>query len=307
MEVIINEQNTNKDMKKIFQIMAMATLVVAFAACEKHDFFDDNTITGAIGPEAYWEIESSAVKAGGAMGFTAQYYSAVEQISHSEAWYSISETLDKTVNCSWLTYSEISSVTTQKRVLQYIAEYPHLEEYYNDSLHAYTFSGTFPVSGTLSPLTWVQPTEFDSAKMITYFGEDYMQHFKDEVKKKMTYTVYAAQYPKLGFLTDFSLYTDSSYNWNVSSDSTVAKYYHFPMDTLKGAAVGGKDSIFVEPWVMDSMNYYWEKVPFEALIKNAEGKFDVTYKRNYSLDAVLRVYDVKGTYSQTVSKPIVIN
>jgi hypothetical protein len=53
MEVIINEENTNKDMKKIFQIMAMATLVVAFAACEKHDFIDDNTITGAVGPEAY--------------------------------------------------------------------------------------------------------------------------------------------------------------------------------------------------------------------------------------------------------------
>lgn len=297
MEVINNEENTKKDMKKIFQIMAMAILIVAFAACAKHDFFDENTITGAVGPEAYWEIESSAVKAGGEMGFTAQYYSAVEKIDHSEAWYSISETLDKTVNCSWLTYSEISSVTTQKRVLQYIAEYPHLEEYYNDSLHAYTFHGTFPVSGTLSPLTWVQPTEFDSAKMVTYFGSDYMQNFKDAVKEKMTYAVYAAQYPKLGFMTDFSLYTDSSYNWNVSSDSTVAKYYHFPLDEAGN----------VQQWVMDSMNYYWEKVPFDALIKNAEGKYDVTYKRNYSLDAVLRVFDVKGTYSQTVSKPIVIN
>ena len=297
MEVINNEENTKKDMKKIFQIMAMAILIVAFAACAKHDFFDENTITGAVGPEAYWEIESSAVKAGGEMGFTAQYYSAVEKIDHSEAWYSISETLDKTVNCSWLTYSEISSVTTQKRVLQYIAEYPHLEEYYNDSLHAYTFHGTFPVSGTLSPLTWVQPTEFDSAKMITYFGSDYMQNFKDAVKEKMTYDVYAAEYPKLGFMTDFSLYTDSSYNWNVSSDSTVAKYYHFPLDEAGN----------VQQWVMDSMNYYWEKVPFDALIKNAEGKYDVTYKRNYSLDAVLRVFDVKGTYSQTVSKPIVIN
>mgnify|MGYP003479377565 len=58
---------------------------------------------------------------------------------------------------------------------------------------------------------------------------------------------------------------------------------------------------------MDSMNYYWEKVPFDALIKNAEGKYDVTYKRNYSLDAELRVYDAKGTYSKTISKPIVIN
>ena len=55
------------------------------------------------------------------------------------------------------------------------------------------------------------------------------------------------------------------------------------------------------------MNSYWQKVPFDALIKNAEGKYDVTYKRNYSLDAELRVYDAKGTYSKTISKPIVIN
>ena len=297
MEVINNESNKCKDMQKTIQIFALAVMTIAFAACEKHDFFDDNTITGAIGPEAYWEIESSAVKAGGAMGFTAQYYSSVEKIDHSEAWYSISETLDKAVNCSWLTHSQISTITTQKRVLQYIAEYPHLEEYWSDSLHAYTFHDYFPVSGTLSPLTWVQPTEFDSAKMITYFGETYMQEFKDAVKKKMTYAVYSKRYPELGFITDFSLYTDSSYDWNKSSDSTVAKYYHFPLDEAGN----------VQQWVMDTMNYYWEKVPFEVLIKNAEGKYDVTYKRNYSLDAELRVYDVKGTYSKTLSKSIVIN
>ena len=81
-------------MKKNFQIAALAVILLAFAACEKHDFFDENTITGPVGPEAYWEIESSAVKAGGAMGFTAQYYSSVCKIDRSEAWYSISETID---------------------------------------------------------------------------------------------------------------------------------------------------------------------------------------------------------------------
>ena len=61
-------------MKKTVKIFALATLVVAFASCEMHDFFDKNTITGAVGPEAYWEIESSAVKAGGQMGFTTQWH-----------------------------------------------------------------------------------------------------------------------------------------------------------------------------------------------------------------------------------------
>lgn len=284
-------------MKKTFKIFALATLVVAFASCEMHDFFDENTITGAVGPEAYWEIESSAVKAGGQMGFTTQYYSVAEEIDHSEVWYSLSQTVDKVVTCSWLTYSETSSIKTKQRELQQISDYPHLEEFWSDSLHAYTFTGSFPVSGTLSPISWVQPSEFDANRMVNYFGEGYMENFKAAVKEKMTFAIYRDNYVKLGLMEDFKLYTDSSYDWNVSPDSSVAKYYHFPLD-----AEGN-----VQPWVIDSMNYYWDMVTFEQLILNAEGNYDVSYKRNYSLDAELRVYDVKGTYSKTISKEIVVN
>ncbi|MEE0922456.1 MAG: hypothetical protein U0L47_08180 [Paludibacteraceae bacterium] len=284
-------------MKKTSKIFALAALVVAFASCEKHDFFDKNTITGAVGPEAYWEVESSAVKAGGQMGFTTQYYSAVEEIDHSEVWYSLSQTVDKVVTCSWLTYSETSSIKTKQRELQQIADYPHLQEYWNDSLHAYTFAGTFPVSGTLSPIAWVQPAEFDADRMVNYFGKDYMENFKAAVKKKMSFEVYRKRYPELGFMEDFKLYTDSSYDWNISPDSAVAKYYHFPLDEQGN----------VQPWVMDSMNYYWDMVTFEQLILNAEGNYDVSYKRNYSIDAELHVVDVKGTYSKTISKEIVVN
>lgn len=284
-------------MKKTSKIFALAALVVAFASCEKHDFFDKNTITGAVGPEAYWEVESSAVKAGGQMGFTTQYYSAVEEIDHSEVWYSLSQTVDKVVTCSWLTYSETSSIKTKQRELQQIADYPHLQEYWSDSLHAYTFASTFPVSGTLSPIAWVQPAEFDADRMVNYFGKDYMENFKAAVKEKMTFSVYSQKYPELGFMEDFKLYTDSSYDWNISPDSTIAKYYHFPLDEQGN----------VQPWVMDSMNYYWDMVTFEQLILNAEGNYDVSYKRNYSIDAELHVVDVKGTYSKTISKEIVVN
>ena len=124
-----------------------------------------------------------------------------------------------------------------------------------------------------------------------------MENFKAAVKEKMTFSVYSKKYPELGFMEDFKLYTDSSYNWNVSPDSSVAKYCHFPLD-----ADGN-----VQQWVMDSMNYYWDKVTFEQLILNAEGNYDVSYKRNYSIDAELHVVDVNGTYSKTISKEIVVN
>lgn len=288
-------------MKKKFQIMALVILTIAFASCEKHDFFDENTITGAVGPEAYWEIESSAVKAGGEMGFTAQYYSSVSKIDHSEVWYSLDKTIAKTVNCSWLTHSYISSIKSEERVLQFIKEFPHLEEYRSDSLHAYTFAGTFPVSGTLAPVAWVRPTEFDSTKMATYFGENFMTEFKEAVKAKMTFSTYRDKYVSLGFMEDFKQYTDSSYDWNVSDDPEVAKFYHFPQDTLADG------SVKVQQWVLDSMDYYWNQVTFEQLILASDGTYDVSYNRNYSIDAELRVYDVEGVYSKTTSKEIVIN
>lgn len=86
-------------MKLTTKILALGALLLGFASCEKHDFFDEDTITGAVGPEAYWVIESSAVKAGQTMGFTAQYYSSVKELSHSEVWYDINEKVYKMVSC----------------------------------------------------------------------------------------------------------------------------------------------------------------------------------------------------------------
>jgi hypothetical protein len=69
-------------MKTIFKTLALSLLVMTLASCEKHDLFDENTITGAVGPEAYWTTESDMVKAGESMGFTGQYYSTVDSIDH---------------------------------------------------------------------------------------------------------------------------------------------------------------------------------------------------------------------------------
>ena len=276
----------------------LSAMVVALASCAKHDFFDDDTITGEVGPEAYWEIASSAVSAGGNMEFTTQYYSSVSEIDHSEVWYDIEETIDQTVTCPWtstFTYTLSSNVKQQKRVSQKIEEYPHLAEFWSDSLHAFTFTGTFPVSGTLSPFVWSHPEEFDSTKMINYFGEGYMETFKEAVHAKMKYADYKKMYIGMGLMDDFSLYTDSTLDPNAGVDVYV---YHFPLD-----AEGN-----MQPWVADSMQLYWDKVTFAMLVENvANGYYDVDYNRSYSLNALMRVYDVRDVYSTTQSKEIVIN
>ena len=44
------------------------------------------------------------------------------------------------------------------------------------------------------------------------------------------------------------------------------------------------------------------------LVENvANGYYDVDYNRSYSLNALMRVYDVRDVYSTTQSKEIVIN
>ncbi|MBQ7531305.1 MAG: hypothetical protein IJT12_06315 [Paludibacteraceae bacterium] len=277
-------------------IMTIAAMALVATSCAKHDFFDEDTITGKVGPEAYWEVGSAVVASGSTMNFSAQYYSSASKIDHSEVWYDIEETLDKTVTCPWtvtFTYTLSSNITQQKRVSQLIKEYAHTEDMWSDSLHAYLLEDNFPVSGTLAPFEWKQPVQFDSAKMVQYFGETYMAEFKEAVHKKMKYADYKKMYVGMGKLDDFTQYTDSTEDKNQGEGVFV---YHFPKNAE------GEE---VVPYAMDSI---WETIGFAELIENsANGYYDVEYKRSYALNAIMRVYDERGVYGRTVSKHIDIN
>lgn len=283
-------------MKQIKFIMAITAMALVVTSCAKHDFFDEDTITGKVGPEAYWEVGSAVVSAGSSMDFSAQYYSSASTIDHSEAWYDIEETIEKVVTFPWaqtFSYSQSSNITQQKRVSQLIQKYAHAEEMWSDSLHAYLLNASFPVSGTLAPFEWKQPAEFDSAKMVQYFGETYMQEFKDAVHQKMKYADYRSLYKGLAILDDFRQFTDSTEDKNQGEGVYV---YHFPKNAQ------GEE---VVPYAIDSI---WETIGFAELIENsANGYYDVEYKRSYALNALLRVYDVRGIYGRTVSKHIDIN
>ena len=206
--------------------MALGLLMLGLASCEKHDFFDEDTITGHVGPEAYWTVESSAVKAGESMGFTAQYYSSVTGIDHSEVWYSLYMKEEKSVSCALIkavSYSIASSVVEEQRVLQTIQSYPHSEDLWvgkdtsmivadkpDASVNAYVLKDAFPISGTLSMVTWSKPTDtVGFAKNLTaYFGADLPTTFKAELTAKMNngdernYNAYMQAFQGLGLLTD---------------------------------------------------------------------------------------------------------
>ena len=349
-----------KYMKTIFKTLALGLLLMTIASCEKHDPFDENTITGAVGPETYWTIESSMVKAGESMGFVGQYYSIVAKIDHSEVWYELFEKEDKLVTASLIkafTYSYTSSTTAQKRMLQTIASYPHSEELWSDSLRAYILDDRFPISNTLSPITWAQPKDLEGfdKNLHAYFGETFADDFKAGLTAKMNptederhYNAYMQVLGGLSLLNDTILtpngdrmpyqqwITDSTFNANTASWNKGFKQYDtiwskvnfdtlgFEWDTVI-KQVGRPprpdttitkvwitkpqmdEVVYVYPQIKAALDSVWENhVSFYDLILGAEG-YSVEYKREYYINAELRIYDECGTYSSTDAKEISIN
>lgn len=348
-------------MKTIFKTLALGLLLITIASCEKHDLFDENTITGAVGPETYWTVESSMVKAGESMGFTGQYYSTVAKIHHSEVWYELFEEEYKLVTASLIkafTYSVTGNTTNQKRMLQTIQKYEHSEDLWNDSLRAYILTDKFPVSNTLSPISWVQPKDLEGfdKNLNAYFGESFAAEFKAGVTAKMNptadernYAAYMNVLQGLSLLGDtivtpngdlmpyIKWMTDSAFNANTNTwnkffkkNDTIWSKVNF--DTIgfqvdstpikqgrPPVIVGYKyDTTYItKPWVDQVVDVYpqikhaldsvWENhVTFYDLILGADG-YTIEYKRDYYINAELRVYDEKGNYSKTDAKKIGIN
>lgn len=348
------------NMKTIFKTLALGMLLMSVVSCEKHDLFDENTITGAVGPETYWVVESSTVKAGESMGFTGQYYSTVAEIDHSEVWYDLFEKEDKMVSASLIkafTYSVTSNTTAQKRMLQTIQSYEHSEDLWSDSLRAYVLTGNFPVSNTLAPLSWVQPKDTNgfTKNLHAYFGENFAEEFKAGVTEKMNpteeernYDAYMQVLKGLTLLSDTILtpngdrmpylqwITDSTFNvnsnawekdfkqndtiWSKVNFDTLGYYWDTvinmvgrpprPDTTITQVWITKpimEDVVYVYPQIKQAIDSVWENhVSFLDLILGAEG-YSIEYKREYYINAELRIYDKEGTYSKTDSKEISIN
>lgn len=337
----------------------LGIMLLGIASCEKHDFFDKNTITGAVGPETYWTIESAAVKAGERMSFVGQYYSTANDIDHSEVWYDLFVSEDKVVACPLIksfTYTYTSSTVTQQRVLQTIQTYPHHDSLWVDSLHAFVLNESFPISGTLAPVAWNKPQDTIgfTKNLNLYFGQSFAKEFKDGLTKKMyddkenpldslSYGANMDFLKTLGLLDTVVLkeMTDSTFDknsnswvkyikrndsiWSTTDIDTILIIDTIPitvnignnhnpiwLDTVR------YDSTYVYKPALDSINYVYPKyketietlwrdsVDFYDLILGAEG-YSVEYQKSYIINAELRVYDDRGTYSRTDSKEISIN
>jgi hypothetical protein len=124
-----------------------------------------------------------------------------------------------------------------------------------------------------------------------YFGQGFMEHFKDSLRTKMKFADYKNMMLGMGLLDNFKQYTDSTEDKNAGEGVYV---YHFP-----------KDANGNTPVPAEIANLY-NNITFDRLIEGASN-YNVEFKRTYSMNAILRVYDKRNVYGTTVSKKIDIN
>lgn len=286
------------NMNRIKYLTALLVTATLFVACDKHDSLDGQTFIGKMAPQVYWDVPSLTVNAGDSVAFTAQYYTLGERpISHLEVWYNTVETEEKQVSAPWatsITYSIVSSQTIERLPENFSQnKYLHHEDYWNDSIHAYTFSGKFATSYTKSKIQFGS-TDWDSTLVIKYFGEEFMQHFKDSLEILLkadpdkAYADYETLYEFTGGVeADFiNRYADSTFNENTQKYERHFKSHVIPV---------GVDS-FYQACTFE--NLIWDK-------KKAE--YSISYKMQYTLKATLRCYDDQSTYGTALSKEITLN
>lgn len=168
----------------------MAAGVLAMTACANHDLIPDKTEVGQAVPTVYWEVGSTVCKAGEEFSFQGKYNNAPGRTPlRSEVWYQIVRDDAASVSAKLagtaLNYTQTVAHNDTMRSYQCHASYPHKAEYWDG--HQNIFTGTVPVSETLSPVIWSDATEWDQERFDTYYPQGFAQQFLNTV---------------LGYLTD---------------------------------------------------------------------------------------------------------
>ena len=203
-------------MKLQYKLGIMALGLIAFTSCEKNDPFADHLEIGVRVPTVYWEVGSTAAKAGETFSFKGTYYTVDGATpAYSQVWWDILRTdeLEVTAKLAGVSFSYKKNGGAKDQMVrtnEHSEEFAHslakldtvlVDGYYSyydsvkgeivvnqDSivkypqpLTQYSITGVVPVSETLVPITWNAPTEWDQKKFETYFPEGFADAFEEEV------------------------------------------------------------------------------------------------------------------------------
>ena len=312
--------------------MALLAGIMMLSGCAKNDFIYDNVITGRVGPQVFWTIGSSAVRHGGYMDFTAQYYTTAPGavIDRVEVWYDVVLIEHTTVTSRHTTatggFTRFANITTptDMRISQLIHSIPHDLSSPNISLHersdeVFVMEEVFPVSSTLFPFTW-EPVTFnaaDSAEMRRLFGDTFMEDFKLRMRNEMRLPDFQRM-----LVTNLQMMEQEEFNNLRDSVQRVPQYRLNPDGTMWINPETGlpeldwsdRDNIIwlfpgntvVNGVVQIPVNLparieeVFNEVTFQQLVNQADGEaYNVSYRREFQINAHLRIFDNRGVYSST--------
>ena len=233
-------------MKLQYKLGIMALGIVAFTSCEKHDPFDDHVEPGQLVPTCYWEVGSTAVKAGEEFSFTGKYYAEGGNVpKESQVWYSINQADESSATlrlCTGYSYTQTVAATQEIRTSQSMATFAH--NLANWDGYEFVIVGKVPTSSTLAPVSWM-PKVWDQANFDRYFPAQFADSFMTVVKTnlleetgsfpsalKSTYVNYD------GFTNEYMTEINTEYGVNFPTNveagvqgKTKSDFWHFIVDT----------------------------------------------------------------------------
>jgi len=286
-------------MKKNFKYMVAAMALLSLVACDKHDKIDDLVFVGPMAPTVFWNVPSTTVSAGSDVPFTAQYYTTgTSPVDHLEVWYDVTEMESKSVSAPWMStssYSVVSEASIKRRISQKISAYDHNEGWWNSDHRAYEFGASFPTSNTLGKVTW-SGAEFDSTNVKTYFGENFMQNFKDSLWNNFIepnpINAYTNLYSLAKIQRDSAWCADNflAYVVDTFDENSQTTFKHFQGDVI--------------PQPVRDM---YQELGFKQLIESNLGELSISYTRQYILKAQLKCLDGDGTAGLSLFSEITLN
>lgn len=169
--------------------IAATSVAIALTGCANHDLIADITEVGQAVPTVYWEVGSTVCKAGESFTFQGKYTNVEGRTPlRSEVWYEVLRSDNAAVTAvlagTSLSYTQTESSVDTVRSYQCYAVYPHQESYWDG--HQNIFSGEVPVSRTLSPVSWVDPEDWDQERFDTYYPEGFTTEFLEKVYDYLT-------------------------------------------------------------------------------------------------------------------------
>ncbi len=207
------------------------------SSCGHRDILEDIVTPGQEVPVAYWEVGSTACKAGESFSFQGKYnVSPGKTAAYSEVWYNVNRDESAAVTAKLAgaamaytkTYTSIDEVRSYAPIVRFDHSQASLDDIEVDGddivrHYEYVIKGEVPVSRTLSPVSWADAETWDQERFDSYYPAGFAQEFCDEVIERLTadstyYSSLRVVYCNYAFTNEQVASVNTKYGVNLPTD-----------------------------------------------------------------------------------------